>query len=112
MEVNALEQQGSCLALVLKITPNRWNHLLTAIRIGEDPLSEKNHRYPAKARSQRLLVLGLTNMYLGDLYGETGNIDKEISSYRETIKLAGSILDTFCSVMEYIGFRVAYLGPS
>ena len=32
-------------------------------------------------------------MYMGDLYGETGNIYKQIPSYLETIKLADSIHD-------------------
>ena len=92
-EASALNKKGIAL-LSFGNYPQSLDSFIQALQIGEDPLSDKNHRYPAKAREYRLLTLGFTHLYLGDLYGETGNIHKQVGSYLELIKLAVSIHDT------------------
>ena len=74
--------------------------LLQALKIAEDPESEKNiWKLPSylsngqTPRNARIDVLANTYHILGHLYGATGDREKQISSYLKAISFAESVQD-------------------
>ena len=90
-----LQNQGYMLAW--SNYPQSLELLLQALKIAEDPASEKNTWNLADGvtpQIARLNVLGYIHLIMGHLYGNTGNKDKQISSYLQAKNLAESVRDT------------------
>ena len=97
-EADALENIGYALSLE-KSYPQSLKAFLTAIEIAEDKATEGNilqvTRFskagdPALAR---LVVLAISRMDLGRLYGYTGNVQAELSNSFEALKIADRLGD-------------------
>ena len=80
--------------------PKSLETFLLALKIAEDPSSERNiykhYRYSISEtpRTFRLKVLSSIHHDMGHLYGRTGNTNKQILHYRETESISESIRDT------------------
>jgi two-component system, NtrC family, sensor kinase len=96
-EAEVLTQWGNAYQFSMNY-PKSLESLAQALRITQDPESEKNTRHLpngyATPQAYRLHLLGYNHHFMGVLYAATGNINKEISSYQEAIKLAVYINDT------------------
>jgi signal transduction histidine kinase len=96
IEAHILENRGYVLTNLGKY-PEALESFLQALKIAEDPSSEKNTwglRTGWTPQGERLSTLGYTYYTLGHLYGATGNRDKQIANYRKAINIAESIQDT------------------
>ncbi len=77
--------------------PRSLETFLQALKIAEDPASEKytwNLPKGKTPQNARLNALGWIYHIMGHLYGATGNTDKQISNYFTAISLAESVQDT------------------
>ena len=96
-EAEVLTQWGNAYQFSLNY-PKSLESLALALRITQNPESEKNTRHLpngyATPQAYRLHLLGYNHHFMGVLYAATGNLNKEISSYQEAIKLAVFIKDT------------------
>jgi two-component system, NtrC family, sensor kinase len=96
-EAEVLTQWGNAYQFSMNY-PKSLESLAQALRITQNPESEKNTRHLpngyATPQAYRLHLLGYNHHFMGVLYAATGNINKEISSYQEAIKLAVYIKDT------------------
>ena len=96
-EAEVLTQWGNAYQFSMNY-PKSLESLMQALRITQNPESEKNTRHLpngyATPQAYRLHLLGYNHHFMGVLYASTGNINKEISSYREAIKLAVFTHDT------------------
>ena len=92
--------------------PESLETFLLALKIAEDPASEKNARTfrGHTPREGRLDELADIHHNMGHLYGATGNIDKQISSYQQTIKLATSVKDTVLVALANMNLGYTYFG--
>ena len=74
--------------------PEALESLYQALKIAEDPASEKsilNLREGQSPQNARLNTLGFIHLMMGHLYGATGNNYKKISEYLIAIELADSV---------------------
>lgn len=95
-EASALDNKGYML-MQLGNYPKSLESSLQALKIAEDPASEKytwNLPKGRTPRNERLDALGCTHHEMGHLYGATGNTDKQITNYFAAISLAESVPDT------------------
>ena len=94
-EADALNARASAF-MALENYPQALESLTQALQIAQDPASEKNTRHLPWGQpvDYRLSILGLSHLYMGSLYEETGNIKEQISILQETIKFADSIHNT------------------
>ncbi len=110
-EASALDAKGYML-MHLGNYPKSLESFLQALKIAEDPASEKytwnlpKDRTPRKAR---LDALGYARHDMGHLYGLTGNTDKQISNYFTAISLAESVQDTVLLALANMNLGDAYL---
>ncbi|HLK29977.1 MAG TPA: ATP-binding protein [Puia sp.] len=83
-----------------------------ALKIVEDPASEKTAWHLAPGRTphmERMSTLGYTYFNTAQLYGNTGNIEKQISSLRQVTNIAGSIGDSALNMLSALNLGTAYL---
>ncbi len=77
--------------------PRSLETFLQALKIAEDPASEKytwNIPKGGTPRNERLYELGYIYHAMGHLYGRTGNTEKQIVNYFKALSLAESLQDT------------------
>jgi len=111
-EANALGVKGYML-MHLGNYPKSLESFLQALKIEEDPASEKytwNLPKGGTPRKARLDALGFNHFDMGNLYGATGNTDKQISNYFTAISLAESVQDTVLTSLGYGNLGGVYLG--
>lgn len=95
-EANALSMMGFALKDIGNY-PESLQALLSALAIAEDPKSEKNilpakyldrMNFPKNVSPEkiRLSALSATHLLLGSLYGNTGNHQKQMFHYFQTIQ--------------------------
>ena len=95
-EAHILENRGFMLTNIGKY-PEALESFLQALKIAEDPSSEKiTWKLPKdqSPRNKRLSTLGYIYFTMGHLYGATGNSDKQMADYHKAISIAESIRDT------------------
>jgi signal transduction histidine kinase len=115
-EAYPLALKGFVLMKFFGNYPKSLQTLLQALKITEDPGSEKNAWIPPSVlifsgpspRNYRLDILGYTHLNFGNLYGATGNTDKQIASYFTALSLAESVKDTFLMSVAYLDLGGAY----
>ncbi|MEP7374753.1 MAG: ATP-binding protein [Chitinophagaceae bacterium] len=91
-EAGILHRQGNMLAATNY--PQALQLLLQALKIADDPASEKNvWNLPVGStpHTQRLNLLGYNHYNLARLYSNTGDMEKQISSLLQTKRLAESV---------------------
>ena len=91
--------------------PKALELLLRTLKINEDPESEKNvWGLPARLTPHKLRLnsLGWTQRNLAQLYGNTGNTDKQILSLLQAIKLAESVQDSQLNMMANMNLGNVY----
>ena len=96
-EANALDYIGF-INWYLGNYPRSLQFLLKALKIAENPESEKALPGLLKKedyRKKRLQILSSIQLHLGDVYGATGNIEKQIFYYRQSEKFATETNDMF-----------------
>ncbi len=110
-EAQALDDKAYML-MHLGNYPRSLQSFLQALKITEDPASEKNTwNLPqgVTPRKQRINVLGYAHHDMGHLYGITGNIDKQISNYFIAISLADSVQDNVLLALANMNLGKVYL---
>jgi len=96
-EADVLGIRGYML-MALGNYPMSLESLLQALKITEDPASEKYTWNLPKERtphSERLNTLGYNHLQMGHLYGATGNMETQIANYFTAMSLAESVQDSF-----------------
>jgi two-component system, NtrC family, sensor kinase len=91
--------------------PQSLKVLKQALEITEDSSNEKKPWHLSKGqapRTYRLSLLGYTHLGFGWLYFFTGNNEKQINAYIESIRLAESIKDTLLLALTYGDMGDAY----
>ena len=93
-EAEALTLRGNAF-MGLENYPQALELYMQALHIAEDSASEKNTRHLPWGQpvDYRLYIIGMNHLYMGSLYEETGNINKQISILQKAIKFADSIHD-------------------
>lgn len=101
--------------------PGSLESLLAAIKIGEDPavenpaLDEKYFhdndflRKPVTMKMRRLAILAQTHQYLGILYSNTNNSEKELAQYRKALVYAKESGNVIALVTTYLTLGRSYL---
>ena len=96
-QTEALDMKGYILSKQGNY-PKSLETFMQAMKIAEDPASEKNTWHLSKGRTprfERLSWLGWVNTDIGPLYHSTGNADKEISGYLKAKSIAESIHNNY-----------------
>ena len=91
--------------------PKALELLLRTLKINEDPESERNvWNLPARLtpHKYRLNSLGWTYNNLAQLYGNTGNTEKQIPSLLLAIKLAESVKDSQLNMISNMNLGIVY----
>jgi two-component system, NtrC family, sensor kinase len=95
--------------------PKSLKSSLQALKIAEDPESEKHIWHPIFGNTPQIARLDiLANIYhdLGHLYGSTGNIDRQIISYLKADSIAAVIKDTVLQALANMNLGSIYLKNS
>ena len=85
---------------------------LQALKIAEDPASEKNIWHPYRGltpHNVRLNALGYLYLNMGHLYGKTGNTDKQTANYFTAKSFAESVSDTLLLTLANMNLGDVYL---
>ena len=85
---------------------------LLALKIAEDPASEKNTwNLPAghTPHIERLSSLGWTYFNIAQLYGNTGNTEKQMASLLKAITIAQSLRDSVLNMLTTMNLAGVYL---
>ena len=91
--------------------PKAFELLSRALQIAEDPESEKNTWYLSVGQTphqSRLNELGLTQLVLGQLYGNTGDTAKKISSLLQSKVIAEELKDSALNMLANLNLGNAY----
>ena len=91
--------------------PQSLQASLQALKIAEDPQNEKYLWSPSATQTLQYSRLDiLANIYhdLGHLYGSTGNIDKQILSYRKADSIAAVVKDTTLQALANMNLGSVY----
>jgi len=110
-EANILQGRGFVLTNMGNY-PEALESLYQALKIAEDPASEKsigNLRKGQSPQNARLGALGGIHLIMGHLYGATGNNYKKISEYLMAIELADSVQDSGLKITAIMNLGNAYL---
>ncbi len=110
-EADALELKGYMLYKSGNY-PSSLESFLKALKIAEDPSSEKYTWDIPKGQTPenvRLDVLGFIYHNMGHLYGKTGNTKKQISNYYTAISLAEVVQDSFLLSLANMNLGNVYL---
>lgn len=110
-EATALGMRGYML-MTFGNYPMSLESILQALKIAEDPASEKytwNLQKDQTSHNARLDQLAWATFNMGQLYGATGNTDKQIDNYNKAKKLAEQFQDTFLLSMLNMNLGTAYL---
>ena len=110
-EAHMLENQGYILGR-LGNYPKALESFLQALKIAEDPASEKyawNLPNGTTPRNERLNRLGVLYLTMGHLYGSTNNPNKQISNYHKSIVLADSVQNSDLLVLANMNLGRVYL---
>ena len=97
-EADALENMGYVLS-ELKKYPQSLQTFLAALKIAENKETENNIWHPSKFSIKedpavgRLTVLSFCHQDMAGLYGNTGNVQKQLSNSMEALKIGESIHD-------------------
>ena len=92
--------------------PRSLESFLQALKIAEDPASEKyiwNSRKSRIPRNERLNVLGYIYHNMGHLYGSTGNSEMQIANYFKAISLAEAVQDSILLSLANMNLGRVYL---
>jgi two-component system, NtrC family, sensor kinase len=85
---------------------------LQALKIAEDPASEKNTWNLAAGHTphiERLNTLGWIYFQIAQLYGNTDNIEKQTSSLKQAINIAQSLGDSVMNMLANLNLGNVYL---
>src|SRR5665213_1698680 len=85
---------------------------LQALKIAEDPASEKNTWNLAAGHTphvERLSTLGWTYFNIAQLYGNTGNTEKQMVSLLKAITIAQSLRDSVLNMLATMNLAGVYL---
>src|SRR5665213_3359842 len=85
---------------------------LQALKIAEDPASEKNTWNLAAGHTphvERLSTLGWTYFFIAQLYGNTANTEKQISSLLKAGNIAQSLRDSVLNMLANLNLGNVYL---
>jgi len=118
-EADALELCGF-ISRNMDRYPASLQYFQQALRILEDPKSEKNIWKPevlsnsGTPSAARLTVKAFTHIDMGGLYGKTGNSKKELANFKETVRLAKDLNDTILLSLAYgsVGVGGAYMNQN
>ena len=111
-EAGILDSKGYIL-MKLGNYPKSLETFLQALKIAENPESEKNILNLPKNQTTRTFRLGVLDWIyhdLGHLYRYTGNSDKAIVSYLKSKSIAESINDPRLPALIYMNLGITYLG--
>jgi signal transduction histidine kinase len=111
IEAHILENRGFVLTNLGKY-PEALESFLQALKIAEDPSSEKitwGLKTGWTPQRERHSTLGYTYYTLGHLYGATGNTEKQMTNYRKVLSMAESNLDTSLYVGVSNTMAIAYI---
>ncbi|HLA60079.1 MAG TPA: ATP-binding protein, partial [Puia sp.] len=92
--------------------PKALDVSLQALKIAEDPASEKNAWNLAAGRTphtERLATLGIIYFSMAQLYGNTGNIEKQKLSLLKSINLAETVHDSVTNMTSTLNLGNIYL---
>jgi len=113
-EADALDVAGYML-WNLGNYPRSLQYLLQAIKIADDPETEKNlwriskFTNEQKRRTARLTVLGASHYDLGMLYDTTGYVQQKLFHYSEAEKIGKEINDHALLSLVYMNLGTSYL---
>ncbi len=103
---------GQIYALSWTNYPKALELSLRALKIAEDPTSEKNvWGLPAGHTPHIERLIALANIYfaMAQLYGNTGNIEKQRLSLLKTIELSEIVRDSTTNMIAYLNLGNIYL---
>ena len=113
-EADILQNMGYVFYLIGNY-PKALEFFLQALKITEDPSSEKNFiGLPNQSKGQtasnaRLNLLGYVYLTMGHLYGATGNPDKQMSSYFQAKNIAETVQDKWLNILANMNLGSIYL---
>ncbi len=110
-EANALGTKGYTF-FKMGNYPRSLESFLQALKIAEDPASEKytwNLPKGQTSRNARLDALGYIYHNMGHLYGATGNNKKQVANYYMAINLGESVQDSFLISLANMNLGDVYL---